>query len=83
MAYHPGPVIVTVVGGTLTYQNAHGNRCHSVTYEAGEGFVDPGSGHVHRAVAGSGGPLDFYATYVLPSGSANHLILADPPAPCA
>jgi quercetin dioxygenase-like cupin family protein len=80
---HPGPVIVTVVGGSLTYQDAHGNNCQSVTYQAGEGFVDPGFGHVHRAIAGSGGPLDFYATYVLPSGSANHLILADPPPPCA
>jgi quercetin dioxygenase-like cupin family protein len=80
---HPGPVIVTVVRGTLRYEFAHGNQCMARTYTAGHGFVDPGFGHVHRAVAGDDGPLDFYATYVLPTGSTNHVISADPPAPCA
>ena len=79
---HPGPVIVTIVSGSLTYQDQHGNRCRSRTYTQGQGFVDPGFGHVHRAVAGAAG-VHFYATYLTPTGSSNHIILRSPPAACA
>jgi hypothetical protein len=79
---HPGPVIVTVVEGSLTFQDAHRNECRQRTSEEGSGFVDSGFGHVHRAVAGDS-PLHFYATYVLPAGSPNHLIPADAPEECA
>jgi hypothetical protein len=78
---HPGPVIVTVVKGSLTYEDAHAGECRRRTYEAGSGFVDPGYGHVHRAVAGAS-TLDFYAVYVLPPGTPNHLIPADAPEEC-
>jgi len=83
---HPGPVIVTVVDGTLNYQReeGHGRRrhCETTPYTEGNGFVDPGFGHVHRAIAGPDG-VHFYATYVLPTGSENHLITANPPASCS
>jgi hypothetical protein len=83
---HPGPVIVTVVSGTLNYQREEGHgrnrRCETTPYTAGNGFVDPGFGHVHRAIAGASG-VHFYATYVLPTGSANHVIPADPPSACS
>jgi hypothetical protein len=82
---HPGPVIVTVVSGTLNYQREEGHgrhrHCETTPYTPGHGFVDPGFGHVHRAIAGPEG-LHFYATYVLPTGSANHLIPANPPESC-
>jgi hypothetical protein len=88
---HPGPVIVTVVSGSLTYvdaadanaagENNEQDTCRHRTYTAGSGFTDPGYGHVHRAVAGTSG-ADFYAVYILPRGSANHLIPASAPAPC-
>lgn len=74
---HPGPVLVSVVSGSLTYQDA----CGSATYGPGQGFVDSGFGHVHRAVAGSAG-ADFYATYILPAGAPNQLILADGAGSC-
>jgi hypothetical protein len=74
---HPGPAIVTLVGGALTYEDA----CRSADYRPGEGFLDRGFGHVHRAIAGPGG-ADFYVTYLLPSGSATHVISASPPAGC-
>jgi hypothetical protein len=83
---HPGPVIVTVVSGTLNYQREEGHgrkrRCETTPYTAGNGFLDPGFGHIHRAIAGSAG-AHFYATYVLPTGSANHLIPTDPPSACS
>ena len=79
---HPGPAIVSVVRGTLTYQDAGANACRNVTYSAGEGFVDRGFGHVHRAIAGGQG-VDFYVVYLLPPGSTTHLIPAPAPALCS
>ena len=78
---HPGPAIVAVVRGTLTYEDAAAGACRRAVYGAGEGFVDRGFGHVHRAIAGPDG-LDFYVTYILPPGSANHVIAAPAPAEC-
>jgi len=78
---HPGPAIVTVVDGALTYEDASGNGCRQVTYLAGQGFVDRGFGHVHNAIAGSEG-ADFYVVYLLPPGSATHVITTNPSAEC-
>ncbi len=78
---HPGAAIVTVVAGSFTYQDAHANKCRSVTYAAGSGFVDVGHGHVHRGIAGPAG-ADLYVVYLLPPGSANHLIGAPAPEEC-
>jgi len=86
---HPGPAIVTVVSGSLTYEAASLRRdvdnvvgtCASVTYTAGKGFVDRGFGHVHRAIAGAGG-VDFYVVYLLPPGTETHVIPASAPQEC-
>jgi hypothetical protein len=80
---HPGPAIVTVVAGALTYEDA----CTRATYgpagpgQPGTGFVDSGFGHVHHAIAGPQG-ADFYVTYLLPHGSPQHVIAAQPPGAC-
>jgi quercetin dioxygenase-like cupin family protein len=79
---HPGPALVSVVKGSLTYEDAKANACNRIVYAAGEGFVDRGFGHVHRAVAGPDG-VDFYVTYVLPPESASHVIGASAPAECS
>ncbi|HYZ19072.1 MAG TPA: hypothetical protein VE615_05975 [Gaiellaceae bacterium] len=78
---HPGPALVSVVRGAVTYEDAEANRCVRTTYAAGRGFVDRGFGHVHRAVAGSQG-VDFYVVYLLPPGSATHVIAASAPPEC-
>jgi hypothetical protein len=79
---HPGPALVLVVKGSLAYEDGQANRCNRLVYEAGEGFVDRGFGHVHRAVAGDEG-VDFYVVYLLPPGSSTHVITADAPAECS
>lgn len=81
---HPGPAIVTVVGpkSALTYEDEQADQCKRVTYLGGQGFVDRGFGHVHRAVAGPDG-ADFYVTYLLPLGSENHVIGAPAPDACS
>jgi quercetin dioxygenase-like cupin family protein len=79
---HPGPVIVTIRSGSLTYQSGAHNTCHSRNYAAGQGFVDPGFGHVHRVIAGASG-VDLYATFLLPPGSENHLLTRPAPEECS
>jgi hypothetical protein len=79
---HPGPVIVTIRSGSLTYQHAAHNECHDQPYPAGTGFVDPGFDHVHRVIAGPSG-TELYATFLLPPGSENHLIPKPGPAECS
>jgi quercetin dioxygenase-like cupin family protein len=78
---HPGPALVAVAKGSLAYQEARANVCRTVTYVAGQGFVDRGFGHVHRAIASADG-TDFYVVYLLPPGSETHLIPASAPAEC-
>jgi quercetin dioxygenase-like cupin family protein len=79
---HPGPVVVTVRSGSLTYQDAGPNACRNRTYTAGEGFVDPGFGHVHRVIAGPSG-AEIYGTFFLPPGSANHIVTTSGPEECS
>jgi hypothetical protein len=79
---HPGPAIVTIVRGAVTYEEAEANRCVDTTYTAGGGFVDRGFGHVHRAIAGVDG-ADFYVVYLLPPGSETHIIATSAPTECA
>jgi quercetin dioxygenase-like cupin family protein len=78
---HPGPALVEVVRGSITYEDVRHGKCQRTTYDAGEGFFDRGFGHVHRAIAGSEG-ADIYPVYVLPPGSETHLIPAPAPEEC-
>jgi quercetin dioxygenase-like cupin family protein len=79
---HPGPALVEVVKGSLTYEDEKASECRQLPYGEGSGFVDRGFGHVHRVVAGAQG-VDFYVVYILPPGSATHLIPAAAPAACS
>ncbi len=78
---HPGPVVVTVVSGTLIFEDAHEGECRQRTYEAGTGFVDRGFGHIHRAIGGPEG-AHFYATFLLPRRAETQTTLADAPKAC-
>ena len=60
---HPGPAIVMVVSGSQTLTEPQGSQCHTVTADAGQGFVtDTG---IHEAITGPAG-ADTWAIYVLP-----------------
>jgi quercetin dioxygenase-like cupin family protein len=58
---HPGPVLVTVVEGSLTYMNA--NDCVARPYPAGTAFIDPGQGNVHTAYNATGQEVVLVATF--------------------
>jgi hypothetical protein len=78
---HPGPVIGMVVSGSLTYEDAHANACRDRIYTAGNGFLDPGFGHVHRAIGGPSG-AEVYFFFSLPPGSETHINPTTAPEEC-
>jgi hypothetical protein len=78
---HPGPVFGMVVSGSLTYQDAHANACRDRKYTEGLGFLDPGFGHVHRAIGGPSG-AEAWFFFILPPGSETHINLAPAPEEC-
>ena len=73
---HRGPVIVTLVSGSLAYIPA--DSCHERTYSAGQSFVDPGHGHVHSAINRGTAPTVFIATFFEAPAEGPLLIPADP-----
>jgi Cupin domain len=80
---HPGPVIVVVKQGTLTYVRADGGVCSSTPYSAGKAFVDPGQGHAHTAFNFGTENLVLYATYFdVPVGGSPRIDVPVVPAPC-
>jgi quercetin dioxygenase-like cupin family protein len=46
---HPGPVVILVKAGELTFYSANNSTCSGRTYSAGQAFIDSGQGHVHTA----------------------------------
>ena len=46
---HPGPVVVLVAAGELTFYSGEDPACAPRTYSAGQAFIDSGQGHVHIA----------------------------------
>jgi quercetin dioxygenase-like cupin family protein len=61
---HPGPVVVVVTLGTLTFYSSEDPACTPRTYGAGEAFIDRGQGHVHIARNESTTEnLELWATY--------------------
>jgi len=50
---HPGPVLIQVIEGTLTFYEAN-DPCTPITVSAGHGYVDSGEhGHIGRNLTGS------------------------------
>ena len=79
---HPGPAIISVIKGSFGYQEEQNGECVTTWYQAGTGLMDPGFGHVHRAVSRDDG-FDVIVTFVTPSGTANQTIPVAPPEACS
>ncbi|CAN5126260.1 cupin domain-containing protein [soil metagenome] len=77
---HPGPVIVLIKSGTMTFYDGDDPSCSAGTYVAGQSFVDSGQGHVHIARNESASAdLELWAVYLdVPPGST---FRNDAPAP--
>jgi quercetin dioxygenase-like cupin family protein len=75
---HPGPSLITVKSGTIMAYDGDDPTCSPTVYAAGEGFVDPGDGHVHILRNEAGAPAETIAVQLLPQGSVRRI---DVPAP--
>jgi quercetin dioxygenase-like cupin family protein len=75
---HPGPSLITVTVGEVTAYDSDDPTCTGTVYKAGEGFVDPGSGHVHLLRNETDDPAETVAVQILPKDAARRI---DAPAP--
>lgn len=76
---HPGPVVVLVRAGELTFYSSEDPTCTPRTYSAGEAFIDSGQGHVHLARNLSSQNVELWATYFdVPPGGPFRLDAANP-----
>lgn len=76
---HPGPALVTIVAGELTFVD--GDDCSVRRYGPGASFMDPGQGHVHVAFNAGAVPMLLYVTYLdVPIGQSP-LVVPPPPVP--
>ena len=81
---HPGPVVVLIASGEMSFYDGDDPTCTARPYSAGQAFVDSGQGHVHIARNESlDVPLELYVTYfdVTPGVPAPTAFRHDVPAP--
>jgi quercetin dioxygenase-like cupin family protein len=68
---HPGPVVVLIKSGQMSFYDSDDPTCTVRTYSAGEAFIDSGQGHVHIARNEGSVNLELWATYFdVPAGGA-------------
>ena len=60
---HPGPVVVLIKSGQMSFYDSEDPTCTPRIYSAGEAFVDSGQGHVHIARNEGSQNLELWATY--------------------
>jgi quercetin dioxygenase-like cupin family protein len=76
---HPGPVVVLIKSGTMSFFSSEDPTCTAVEYTAGEAFVDSGQGHVHIARNLGAQNLELWATYFdVPAGGGFRIDAPDP-----
>ncbi len=87
---HPGPVVVLIKSGTMSFYDGDDPTCTERTYSAGEAFIDSGQGHVHIARNEGTDNLEIWATYfdvppppALPAPQNNFRINAPAPGNCS
>ena len=75
---HPGPSLITVTKGEITAYEGDDRKCMPKVYREGEGFVDPGDGHVHLLRNETSAPAETVAVQILPKGAARRIDADDP-----
>ena len=77
---HPGPVVVVIKTGALTFYSSEDPTCTGRTYTAGQAFIDSGQGHIHIARNLSASEnVELWATYFdVPPGGAFRVDAGDP-----
>lgn len=77
---HPGPVVVLIKSGQMSFYDNEDPTCTARTYSAGQAFIDSGQGHVHIARNESQSEnLELWATYFdVPPGGAFRIDAPNP-----
>ncbi len=76
---HPGPVLIQVIEGTVTFFEAD-DPCTPIVVRAGQGYVDTGEhGHIGRNL--SGAPAKDITIFLAPPGTQVSQLRIDMPAP--
>jgi hypothetical protein len=60
---HPGPAVVLIKSGELTFYDAEDASCTGRTFSAGQALIDPGQGHVHFALNQGTTAAEVWVTY--------------------
>jgi quercetin dioxygenase-like cupin family protein len=76
---HPGPSLILVVSGTVTNYLGDDPNCTPHTYTAGDGFIDPGSGHMHLLRNETGAPAETIAVQLLPKDAERRIDVPEAP----
>jgi quercetin dioxygenase-like cupin family protein len=81
---HPGPAVILIKSGELTFYQEEAGRCVSRTYSAGEALIDSGQGHAHLAHNTSAGETEVWVTYFdVPAGGSPRIDVPAAPEACA
>ena len=76
---HPGPVVVLIKSGQMSFYDSEDPTCTVRTYSAGQAFIDSGQGHVHIARNEGSVNLELWATYFdVPAGGAFRIDAPNP-----
>jgi hypothetical protein len=76
---HPGPVLVLIKSGQLSFYDGEALTCTPRVYTAGQAFFDRGQGHVHIGRNEGSENLEMWSAYLdVPPGEAFRI---DVPAP--
>jgi quercetin dioxygenase-like cupin family protein len=75
--YHPGPVLVIVKTGAITFYHGNDRTCSGARYPAGTAFIEEG-GEVGIARNEEAGETTVVATFFVPAGGPTRI---DAPAP--
>jgi quercetin dioxygenase-like cupin family protein len=76
---HPGPVVVLIKSGQMSFYDSEDPTCTVRTYSAGQAFVDSGQGHVHIARNEGSENLELWVTYFdVPVGGAFRIDAPNP-----
>jgi quercetin dioxygenase-like cupin family protein len=70
---HPGPSLIMVTVGEIVAYDGDDPTCTGTVYKAGEGFVDPGDGHVHLLRNETDAPAETVAFQILPQGATRRI----------
>ena len=76
---HPGPSLIMVTVGEIMAYEGDDPSCTPKRYRAGEGFVDPGDGHVHLLRNETAAPAETVAIQFLPQGATRRIGTPAPP----